>query len=297
MAPQVSVVIACRDAELTLGVQLLALSRQGCPVPWNVVISDNGSTDGTLAVARSYAARLPGLVVVDSSDRPGPGHARNVGAGATRAPLLLFCDADDEVAPGWLAAMVAALERDPFVAGSFEAARLNGTRVLRSRSLAQSHGLQESPFGPGLPHAGAGNLGIRREAFIAAGGFDPSVGCLEDTDLCWRVQLAGVPLTFHPEARMHVRLRSSLRTMWGQGRAYGRASALLAHRYPQPSPAPRAPRSRAAALVSLVRQHRSPGSLLWSLGWHVGHREWQPPLDRIGPEPVSGAESPAADAA
>lgn len=289
MMPVVSVVIACRNAASTLGVQLAALAAQDCPVSWNVVISDNGSTDATLAVAHSFVARLPELVVVDSSAQAGAGYARNVGARATKAPLLVFCDADDEAAPGWLAAMVRALRQDQFVAGRFESARLNGPSVLRSRPLQQSTGLQRSPFGPDLPHAGAGNLGVRREVFFRVGGFDPKVGCLEDTDLCWRIQLSGVPLVFLPEAMMHVRLRSSLRTMWAQGYGYGAASAFLEHRYPADlNTTPVLPRaittvhpvakpSRLARVVTLIRDQRSLGSLLWTLGWHVGHRRWQEP--------------------
>lgn len=305
MSPLVSVVIACKDAELTLGVQLAALARQECPVDWNVVISDNGSTDGTLTVARSYAKKLPGLVIVDSSEQAGPGYARNVGARATQAPFLVFCDADDEVAPGWLATMVAALRRDAFVAGRFEASRLNSARILRSRPLQQSDGLQESPFGPGLPHAGAGNMGVHRDVFFAVDGFDPTVGCLEDTDLCWRIQLTGVPLVFCPEAAVHVRLRSSLRSMWSQGRAYGEASALLTDRYPAASTASadhgtperrRGPRSTALAALTLLRQQRSPGALAWSVAWHVGHRRRQ--RRTTPPEPgISAAGSPAVDAA
>lgn len=312
-APQVSVVIACRNAETTLGVQLDALSLQESPVPWNVVISDNGSTDGTVALARRYADRLPGLIVVDSSAQAGPGYARNVGVEATRAPMLLFCDADDEVAPGWLAAMVAALEQDRFVAGRFDAERLNDAATLRSRPLQQSDGLQESPFGPGLPHAGAGNLGVRREIFNRVSGFDPSVGCLEDTDLCWRIQLTGVRLVFVPGALMHVRLRSSLRTMWGQGVAYGKASALLEHRYGAgPATAPAGPdqelpaarptmrrpgASRTATVISLLRDHRDPGALLWTLGWHLGHRQWRPDQP-VGPvAPVTAPGNQAVDAA
>jgi GT2 family glycosyltransferase len=281
---------------------LEALARQKCPVPWNVVISDNGSTDGTVALARSYESRLPELLVVDSSERAGPGYARNVGAIATQAPLLVFCDADDEVGPGWLAAMVSALTNQPFVAGRFEAHRLNDARALRSRTLQQSEGLQASPFGPNLPHAGAGNLGVRRDVFLGVDGFDASVGCLEDTDLCWRIQLlTGVPLIFYPDAMVHVRLRSSLRTMWAQGRSYGAASALLEHRYPRAgtidsasAPTSRRRRHRIARLLALVGRQRSVGSLLWTFGWHLGHRQWRPATPI---RPVSPVRSQAADAA
>jgi cellulose synthase/poly-beta-1,6-N-acetylglucosamine synthase-like glycosyltransferase len=297
-----SVVIACRNAEDTLGVQLEALARQECPVPWDVVISDNGSTDRSVAIARAFASRLPGLTIVDSSDRAGAGHARNIGAYSTQAPLLVFCDADDEAAPGWLAAMVNALKHDQFVAGSFESQKLNGPSALRSRSLQQSTALQESPFGPGLPHAGAGNLGLSRELFFSVGGFDLDVGYLEDTDLCWRIQLTGVPLVFCPEAVMHVRLRSSLRTMWVQGRAYGAASALLEHRYQntvpsggptgpitsKPGPRTAGPRFGAfGRVISLIREQQSLGGLLWTLGWHVGHRQWRPAHSPVAAQPLA----------
>src|SRR3954454_22666174 len=284
MTARVSVVIACLDAEATLAVQLQALAQQKCSFTWDLIISDNGSRDRTVAIARGFAAQLPRLRIVDSSDRPGAGHARNVGAAASDAPLLVFCDADDQAAPGWLAAIVAALEQDPFVAGSFEARKLNRPRVLRSRSLQQNEGLQRSPFGPKLPHAGPGNLGIERALFLGAGGFDPQIGCLEDTDLCWRLQLSGTRLAFAPEAVMHVRLRSSLRGMFAQARAYGDAAALLENRYRgqdrrdtagTTTGPPRRRLNTPASLLRFVRRHRSLGAALWTVGWHLGYRRHQ----------------------
>jgi glycosyltransferase involved in cell wall biosynthesis len=284
--PALSVIIACRNGEGTLATQLTALSTQQCDVPWDVIVCDNGSTDDTVAVAQSFRTRLPGLTVIDASASRGPGFARNVGAQHTSAPLLAFCDADDQVAPGWLAAMVQGLNTHRFIAGRFDAQVLNRPGLLRSRPLQQDSELQHSPFGPDLPHAGAGNLGVHRSVFLGVGGFDPQVGCLEDTDLCWRIQLTGVPLVFWPDAVLHVRLRSSLKDMWRQGRAYGAAAALLEHRYPaagnaqvslasQPQPAGRGT-SGPRALIRLISEQRSVGGFLWSLGWHVGHHSWTP---------------------
>ena len=296
MQPALSVIIACRDAERTLAAQLTALSTQLCDVPWDVIVCDNGSSDGTAEIAESFRTRLPSLRVIDASERAGAGHARNMGAVSTQAPMLAFCDADDEVGPGWVAAMAAGLRRHQFIAGSFDALTLNPPSVLRSRPLQQAHELQRSPFGPDLPHAGGGNLGVHRSVFLRVGGFDPDVGCLEDTDLCWRIQLSGVPLVFWPGAVLHVRLRSSLFDMWRQGRNYGAAAAMLSHRYPRrpqfslvkntsPSaPAPASPSVRTRFGSSLRRLARvaegqqSVGGFLWSLGWHVGHRRWQPAL-------------------
>ena len=290
--PALSVIIACRNAGATLSAQLTALSNQVCDVPWDVIVCDNGSTDDTVAIAEEFRSRLPSLRVISASERAGAGYARNVGVAHTSAPMLAFCDADDEVAPGWIAAMIAGLRRHQFIAGRFDAEALNPSSVLRSRPLQQSDELQHSPFGPGLPHAGAGNLGIHRSVFLAVSGFDAEIGCLEDTDLCWRIQLSGVPLVFWPDAVLHVRLRSSLPGMWRQGRSYGAAAAMLGHRYPRrpqisivrddthPAPARPSALDRLSAPVRgfgrLIGEQRSLGGFLWSLGWHLGHRRWQP---------------------
>jgi hypothetical protein len=225
-----SVVIAAHQAEATLGEQLDALAAQQVPFRWEVVVADNGSTDGTAALARSYADRLP-VRVVDASARRGAGAARNVGVTAARAPLVAFCDADDVVAEGWLAAMHDALREHAFVAGAFEGRRLNDEATLRSRVLPQQDGLQESAHLPGLRHAGAGNMGLRTDVFRSVGGFDPGALYLEDTDLCWRVQLAGVPLVHLPGAVVHVRLRGGLLSSARQGYDYGTGERWLALRY------------------------------------------------------------------
>lgn len=292
----VTVVIACRDGERTLGAQLAALAAQVVPFRWEVVVADNGSRDGSVALARSFADRLD-LRVVDASARPGAGFARNVGAQVARGEHLAFCDADDVVAPGWLAALAGALERHGFVAGRFEGRLLNGRRALRSRALDQQDGLQRHPLAAGLLHAGAGNMGVRSDLFRSVGGFDPDVPVLEDTDLSWRLQQAGVPLVYVPEAVVHVRLRDTLPAMWSQGVAYGAAQALLearlAARVPvapsgsgevvSAAPLPRPRRSAVVRVGALgARGGRvvrslladgvpTAGRLVWQLGWHVGH--------------------------
>ncbi|HEY0188880.1 MAG TPA: glycosyltransferase [Cellulomonas sp.] len=228
---ELSVVIAAYQAERTLAEQLDSLAAQQVGFRWEVIVADNGSTDGTAALARSYADRLPGLRVVDASVRHGAGAARNVGVAAARGRSIAFCDADDVVGDGWLAAMHAGLREHAFVAGAFAGDRLNSTAALRSRVLPQRHGLQESGYLPGVRHAGAGNLGVHAAVFRSVGGFDPGALYLEDTDLCWRVQLAGVPLVWLPDAVVHVRLRGGLRASARQGYSYGTGERWLALRY------------------------------------------------------------------
>lgn len=56
--PELSVIIPCFNAEQTLGQQLEALSNQVCGRRWEVVLSNNGSTDDSIAVAERYRNRL-----------------------------------------------------------------------------------------------------------------------------------------------------------------------------------------------------------------------------------------------
>jgi glycosyltransferase involved in cell wall biosynthesis len=302
-APRLSVVIACLNAQDVLGVQLAALAGQECPVPWELLLCDNGSTDGTVALAESWADRLP-LRVIDASGVRGSGPARNAGAEAARGEWLGFCDADDEVGSGWLAGLCRGLADHRFIAGPFEDTRLNSERVRRSRPNGQHQGLQTLLPGIGLPHAGAGNLGIHRSVFLEVGGFDPTVRYLQDTDLCWRVQLAGHELVFVPDLVVHVRLRSTFRSMYRQGHNFGASQADLERRYADaarelaatrrppnppvsagvaadgvltPAPAGGNPLTtsarRAARMADWVLRNRvGLGGQVWQLGWHLGHR-------------------------
>ena len=155
---KLSVVIPCLNAAATIGVQLEALARQSWEGEWEVIVADNGSTDGSREIVESYRGRLPGLKLVDASDRRGQAHARNLGAAAATGDAFLFCDADDEVAPGWLAALGRALAVHEFVACRYDNETLNPVWVRRTHLNPQKDGLTAYDYPPFLPHAGGGGL-------------------------------------------------------------------------------------------------------------------------------------------
>ncbi|GMA24892.1 glycosyl transferase [Luteimicrobium album] len=226
--PDVVVIIPARDAETTIGDQLAALHAQDCGVPFQVVVCDNGSTDATADVARSWADRLEHLTVLDASARRGPSAARNEGARRTTAPFLVFCDADDVVAPGWLRAMREGLGKAALVAGVLEGDSLNAGH--RGALSWVPDGVYRKPF-LDLLAVSSNNFGIRRDVFEALGGFEERLSTNEDTDLSWRVQLAGHALVRETEAVVHVRKREGLRAIYRQAYTYGAGDKLLKARY------------------------------------------------------------------
>jgi glycosyltransferase involved in cell wall biosynthesis len=228
---KLSVIIPCFNGASTIAVQLEALAKQQWSEPWEVIVSDNGSTDESVAIVEQYKEKLPNLRIVNSSGRQGVAHALNCGVQAAAADAFALCDADDEVAPSWLAAMGNALSKYDLVACRCEFEKLNEPWTLKYRAPFQSDGLQEYKYPPFLPHASACSLGFRRSLHEAIGGFDESIPALPDTDFCWRAQLAGTQLHFVPDAVLHYRFRDTLRSIYRQGHSYGESNVLLYKKY------------------------------------------------------------------
>ena len=239
-----------------------------------MVIADNGSNDDSLAIVRSYQDRIPNIRIVDASDRRGQPHALNVGAAAAKGEALAFCDADDEVAPGWVAAMGTALSEHDFVACRIDVEKLNPPWIRRGSS--QARGIQPYTYPPYLPHAGGGTLGVKRWLHAAMGGFDESLPYLHDTDLCWRIQLAGTELHFVREAVVHIRQQHTYRGLFRQALNWAEYSVLLYKRY-QPQGMPRlSPKQglvywgNLVTMVPRVRSRRQLARWVRELGWRVG---------------------------
>lgn len=230
---RLSIIIPCYNAATTLGEQLAALANQTWEQPWEVIVADNGSHDDSRRVAADFLMRMPHLRIVDAGARRGGAFARNEGARHARGTALAFVDADDVVAPGWVAAIGQALDRHPFVASRFDIERLNQHSWLsRTRRNPQADGLQRVSYPPYLPHAGGSGLAIERKLHEQVGGFDETLPRLMDTDYCFRVQLqCQVTLTFVPEALVYVRYRDTLRGMLRQTRERAIANVALARRY------------------------------------------------------------------
>lgn len=229
---KLSVVIPCYNAAATIGETLDALAGQRWSEPWEILVVNNRSTDHSMQIVEAYQKSIPNLRTVDACDRQGQPHALNVGVQGALGEAIALCDADDVAGEGWVAAMGEALAHHDFVACRMETEKLNRTWVCLARGRPQCDGLQNYKYPPYLPHASGGTIGFKRTLCTLYGGFDEETfRILHDTDFCWRLQRAGVPLHFVPEAVMHVRFRSTLRGMVRQAKGYGAENVLLYKRY------------------------------------------------------------------
>ena len=77
-------------------------------------------------------------------------------------------------------------------------------------------------------------MGFTRSLYQTVGGFDESVIQLEDTEICWRSQLAGFRLYYESQAIVHYRLKHTLRGTYQQSRNWGEAYVFLLNKYGQP---------------------------------------------------------------
>jgi glycosyltransferase involved in cell wall biosynthesis len=224
---KLSVVIPCYNGAPTLGAQLEAVCSQPWPDGFEVIVVDNRSTDDSVAVVAKYQERFPCIRLVTANDGKGCGYARNCGVRQSTGDAVLFCDADDEVAPGWIAAMGEALRQHDFVASRVELEKLNDVRVIANQGHAQTRGLQRIPYPPYLPHAGGGTVGIKRWLHDSVGGFDETFIFVQDTHYCLRIQLAGHELHFVPAAVIHLRMRDRGGALFRQARGWGQYSVRL----------------------------------------------------------------------
>lgn len=225
-ATNLSVVIPVRNGADLIENQLKALADQAYDIDVELVISDNGSTDNTVEICKRFADSFSRFIIVDSSDRAGVCYARNIGALASSGGFLVFCDHDDVVRPGYLAAMSRGLSSYHAVGGvaisEGSAGELAKFEVRSPLRLVMGY----------LPSATGAALGVRRSVFTAVQGFDMSFQKgADETDFCWRVQRAGFTLGGVPDAVVDYRQRDNLTDAARQFFHYGRTHVQLWAKY------------------------------------------------------------------
>lgn len=267
MTPAVSIVVSTYNRADRLGLALESILAQGDDVPFELIVVDNNSTDGTRAVVEAIEGR-DSRVRYAFEPRQGLSYGRNTGIELSAAPVIAFTDDDVRVAPQWVREIKHAFDTHPEVA-------FVGGRVLPNwlapppAWLTTAHwaplALQDygdTPVSTGRHYAiclvGA-NLAFRRSVFENIGLFAPAlgrikdgIGSTEDHDIQIRAWKAGLNGMYSPRPLVVAdvtpdRLVRAYHRRWHRG--HGRHSALM--RLRELVPAEMGPMSEPANLVKL----------------------------------------------
>jgi len=195
----------CRYLEGCLS-SVLAELWPGC----ELIVVDNASTDGSPAFIEEY---FPAINLIRNNQNLGFAPACNQGAAMASGEVLVFLNQDTRVETGWLAALVGGLK-------SAENIGLTTSKILLMSQPDRIHLCGQNVHYTGLVFArgflsplealpdptnvaavAGAAFAIRRETWEELGGFDPSFFMYyEETDLCWRAQLAGYRCLYVPDS-------------------------------------------------------------------------------------------------
>jgi len=194
--PSLSVIIPAYNEEAFIGATLRRVcDLLGEEFSTEVVVVDNGSTDGTEAVVKG----VKGVALVTLAEGVTISRARNIGASSSVAPVLAFIDADVLITHEWVRQLrrdLPKLEADPLV--------VTGARY----DLSEAPSALEEVWFAHLIHRAAtylngGNIITTRAVFDAVGGFREELVTGEDVDFCARARSVGAALRINPGYKTH----------------------------------------------------------------------------------------------
>lgn len=164
-------------------------------VPYEVIIVENASTDGTRDALRT----LDDVTVIHVDQKVTVSMARNIGIAAAQLPIIALVDADVLLTAQWAAELVRQIDQlrqDPL--------QITGCRYALSESPSW---IEKSWFAhmraSGTPYINSGNLITTREVMDLVGGFDPGMITGEDVDFCLRAARQGVRLVVNEQFVAH----------------------------------------------------------------------------------------------
>jgi Glycosyl transferase family group 2 len=228
--PGVSVVMPFAGSRAEAEAALSALTALACGPEDELILADNVG----------IAPPAETVTVINATGEQSPSHARNAGAERATREWILFLDADcvapsdlldrffSEPVAGDVGALAGAVV--PAAGGGGLAARYGAAKSFLNQDAHLAHGY--------MPRAVAANLLVRRDAFLAIGGFYEGVRAAEDTDFSWRLQRAGWRLEGRSTASVEHRYRTSVRALRRQWRGYAAGRAWLGRRYEGFAPEP-----------------------------------------------------------
>jgi len=193
----VSIVVPTYNGARRIGACLGALSQQSASHAAEVLVVNDGSTDDTAQVVLLF----PEVRLINQA-KAGPAAARNRGAQEARGRFLLFTDDDCVPTPGWLEAMLVALQDDEVVGAKGTYRTRQTELVARFVQMEYEDRYRMMAAIRDIDFIDTYSAAYVRERFLEMNGYDTSfpVACAEDVDLSYRMSARGWKMRFHPGA-------------------------------------------------------------------------------------------------
>lgn len=221
--PQISVIIPHYNDLENLDKCLSAITSQTVErAGFEIVVADNGSPQGAVAVAAVIAGRAR-LVIVEER---GAGPARNGGVAVSRGQLLAFTDSDCLPVPDWLEEGVRALADYDFVGGRVSVLFADPARMSPAEAYEAVFAFDFENYITRKGFTGSGNLFVPRHIFDAVGGFRVAVS--EDVEWSHRARALGYRLGYAPKAEVGHPARRNWADLFAKWRRVNREMFLLA---------------------------------------------------------------------
>jgi len=192
----ISVIVPAYNAQKTIGQCLQSLLHQRYAGAYEVIVVDDGSTDGT-------AAACPEGVRVIRQNNTGPAGARNRGAEEAQGEIILFTDSDCDPMPDWIEEMVKPFQEHPEIVGVKGAYNTRQKEVVaRFVQVEYEDKYWKMMKERYIDFIDTYSAAFRRDVFLDAKGYDLSfpVACAEDVELSYRLANQGCKMLFNPHA-------------------------------------------------------------------------------------------------
>lgn len=205
--PGVSIVMTALNEEKYVEETLNSLMAQKNAPKYELVISDGGSRDGTLKIAKKYAD-----VVVHEPKRT-VGAGRQTGALASCGDLIACVNADTYYPPNWLSNLMKPFERKNVVGSIGRVLPKDGDIVDNTFARGVLHPAAHVLAKVKIHYVDSSNLAFRRNEFLKAGGFRTDMVSGEDTELVKRMKKYG-EFVYTPKAVAYISMRRVRK--WGK---------------------------------------------------------------------------------
>lgn len=219
---KISVVIPVYNGENTISRCLDSILKVDYPKEnLEIIVVNNNSTDRTLSILQSYPVRI---VFESIRNRA---RARNAGIQATSGEFIAMTDADCIVPSNWLKALLSKFTDQSVAAVAGPFCAIHNNSLMQQYNDYAFNRFRETMHRSTFPFLAGPNVMFRKTVFEQIGPFDPAFFTAEDSEIGYRIFLAGLSMQWTEQAMVLHNYRESLWQNLKTWYNYGYCAALL----------------------------------------------------------------------